>query len=214
MPEQRSDWGSRGDEELASLAQGGSLAAFEHLVSRHEAAVYRYLRRLARDEHAAQDLTQEAFVRAYRNIHRYDPSRRFAAWLFTVARRCAISHLRSVPPEAGAPVPDVAAESAHPADSMALREESEVLWALARRTLSEVQFSALWLRYAEDMEIVEVSGALRRTQLHVKVLLHRARKALERELRREAALGPGRRGVAAIAAELCSSGVAAGREGG
>lgn len=213
MPELRSDWESRADEDLASLAQAGSLAAFEHLMSRHEAAVYRYLRRLARDEHAARDLTQETFVRAFRNLHRYDASRRFAAWLYTLARRGAIGYLRAARPEGTTPMPEATAVTDHPAEAMSRREESDALWTLARNVLPEVQFSALWFRYAEDMDIAEVASAMRRTRLHVKVLLHRARHALGRELRREAAQG--RRAAAGVRAEtLFHAGLVDGREGG
>jgi len=50
--------------------------------------------------------------------------------------------------------------------------------ALARRCLSAVQFQALWLRYAEDLELAEIARVLGKTRIHVKVLLFRARKTL------------------------------------
>ena len=65
---------------------------------------------------------------------------------------------------------------------LARRDEARDLWRRARSGLPEIQFQALWLRYAEDMDIAQISGVLGKTQTHIKVLLFRARNTLAGEL--------------------------------
>src|SRR6185295_16913226 len=82
-------------EALALEAQAGSVQAFEALVARFEAPLLRFLFLRTRDAAAAEDLTQEAFLRAWKNLARYDPRWRFSTWLYTVAERLCISARRS-----------------------------------------------------------------------------------------------------------------------
>ena len=166
------------DEELACQAQAGSLSSFEDLVYRYEGAVFRYLAHSCRNEADARDLTQITFLTAYRSLHRFRPDNRFAPWLFTIARNKFIDHHR-----AARPIADLEAipEPSDPRDPARLLEEhetSESIWAWARGLLVSEQFTALWLRYQQDMSIKEVARTLKRTQTSVKVLLFRARQAL------------------------------------
>ena len=69
-----------------------------------------------------------------------------------------------------------------PAELLAQREAEGDLWQLAKRALPSLQFEALWLRHAEDMSVAEVAQVLRRTKIHVKVLLFRARLGLDAEM--------------------------------
>lgn len=169
------------DEELARQSQAGSLAAFEELVRRYERRIYGFVLQSCRRRADARELTQDTFVRAYQAIAQFDSRRAFAPWLFTIARRKCIDHFRAAPPAAG----EAASELEDPDDPAQLavrREERENLWRLSRRLLPDTQFQALWLRYAEDMDIGEIAQVLRKTQTHVKVLLYRARRSLGRGL--------------------------------
>src|SRR5207248_2886131 len=75
--------------ELAARAGLGSIEAFEELAVRFEKRIYGFLWHHVGNAHDAQDLTQETFVRAWRAMHRFDPKRDFATWLFVIARRAA-----------------------------------------------------------------------------------------------------------------------------
>ena len=171
------------DEELARQAQAGSLFRFEELVYRYEARIYGFVANSCRDERDAQEVTQETFVSAWLNIRQFDVRRPFATWLFTIARRKCIDRHRANRPAVGEPMPE-APDTDDPSVLLARREAGQDLWQLARRTLPDLQFEALWLRYAEDMSVREIAQVLRRTQTHVKVLLFRARMLLGRELER------------------------------
>jgi len=77
------------DEQLVQQVLRGESRAFEVLVLRHQRPLFHYLGRMGLDAAETEDLAQEAFLRAYRHLHRFDPRRaRFSTWLFTIARRC------------------------------------------------------------------------------------------------------------------------------
>ena len=165
------------DEELAREAQGGSLESFEELVRRYETRLYRFLARVCRNDADAADLTQETFVTAYTKLERYNPAQSFATWLFIIARRKCIDHLRARRPVDEEALPESVDEDS-PAELAARRDEQADLWQRARAVLSDVQFQAVWLKYVEDLSVAEIAGVLRRTETHVKVILFRARTAL------------------------------------
>jgi RNA polymerase sigma-70 factor (ECF subfamily) len=172
---------SPSDEELARQSQAGSLAAFEQLVYRYEARVLAFAVRLCGNATDAREVTQDTFVKAFQNIEQFDSRRVFAAWLFTIARHLCIDRHRAAPRFAGDSVPDLA-DDADPSELAARREEGRNLWRLARERLSDLQFQALWLHYAEDMETAQIARVLGKTRVHVKVLLFRARRILARDL--------------------------------
>src|SRR5436190_19213603 len=80
---------------IAARAAAGSVEAFEELALRFEPRIFGFLRRHIGNAHDAEDLTQETFVRAWRAIERFDPTRNFATWLFVIARRAAANYFRA-----------------------------------------------------------------------------------------------------------------------
>ncbi|MCG3178830.1 MAG: hypothetical protein BIFFINMI_01160 [Phycisphaerae bacterium] len=166
-------------EELARRARDGSPACFDALVDRYARRLWAYLRRRGLGEHDADDLTQETFLRAYRFLHRYDSSQRFAPWLFTIATRQAADFFRSHRPTNDLDgVEPTDRSAAAPGDALAAREQAGRLWSLADQLLSPGQRQALWLMYVERMSVREIAKVTRRTGVSVKVMLHRARRRL------------------------------------
>lgn len=155
------------------------MEAFEELLSRYEHRVYAFVAQHFGDPRDAREVTQDAFVAAYRGIHRYDPQRDFAAWLFTIARRKCIDRLRSTRwRESNEFLPEDP-RIATPQEVLAAKEDQLAIWDLARRSLTPIQYHALWLRYAEDLDIPRIAQILRKSRIHVKVLLFRARQKLQ-----------------------------------
>ncbi len=187
-----SDFQSFTDQELAQQTQAGSLAAFEELVYRYEGRIYGFVTNACGNSADGREVTQDTFVRAFQAIEQFDTQRGFAPWLFTIARRQCLNRYRAARPRVDEPLPELPDED-DPAELLARQEERQSLWELARRCLPGVQFQALWLKYAEEMNVADIAPVLRKTQTHVKVLLFRARQALGRELR--AARRPGLPGV-------------------
>lgn len=172
------------EEELGRQTQAGSLGAFEELVRRYEHRVYGFVAQHFRNHMDAREVTQDVFVRAFRAIGQFDPRHPFGPWLFSIARRKCIDRLRAAPPSADEPVPEMA-DTSTPAETLARKDDCSALWDCARRTLPEAQFTALWFRYAEDMDIAQVANVLNKTKTHVKVLLFRARQTLRVHLKPE-----------------------------
>jgi RNA polymerase sigma-70 factor, ECF subfamily len=168
------------DEELAGRAQRGCRESFDELMKRFQAPILHFLRsRTAPAE--AEDLLQETFLRAFRALDRYRSDWPVRTWLFTIARRVCIDSGRraritmQVTDDLCGTAPDAAAIAS-------ANEERRTLWAAARRLLSEIEQSALWLHYVEEMPIREVAGVIRRSPTATKVLMFRARRTLAEHL--------------------------------
>jgi RNA polymerase sigma-70 factor (ECF subfamily) len=171
-------------EELVRQSQAGSLTAFEQLVFRYEARVLGFVARCCHSDEAAREVTQDTFIRAFQALTQFNPDRAFAPWLFTIARHKCVDYYRRRPKRADEPMPDLADHDS-PAVLVERREERSNLWRTAREQLPEVQFQALWLRYAEEMDLDQIGQVLGKTRTGVKVLLFRARQTLGRALARE-----------------------------
>ncbi len=169
---------SQSAEALARKAQAGSSAAFEELVGRFGLPVLRYLRGKAGNNHDAEDLRQETFLRAYKNLHRYDPDRSFSPWLFTIAARLAVTHMRSRREAPLINALEIPSSSPGPREVSAGRDLKSTVWSAAAGTLPASQYEALWLRYGRDMPVKDVARMMGITGTHARVLLHRARKRL------------------------------------
>jgi RNA polymerase sigma-70 factor, ECF subfamily len=166
------------NEELACRAQWGCAESLDQLLRRFQTPVLHFLRRRGSSSDA-EDLTQETFLRAFENLHRYDGRRPFATWLFTIARRTSINHSRRIRPAADQDATDAAiAAAASPLDVMVAAESRGRLWDRAADVLTEEQTTALWLHYAEDMPTGEIAKVLGRSWVSVKVMMFRARKRL------------------------------------
>ncbi len=176
---------TRSDEDLALAARAGETSAFEALVARFEGSLYSFLRVRTGNAAEAEELAQDAFLRAWERLARYDPRWRFSTWLFTLARNLAVSRARSHKMRAvGEEELASVSAGADPALIAAERDEHANVWGIATRVLSPEQRSALWLRYGEDLSIEEVASVLRKNRVTVRVLLFRAREALAAHLER------------------------------
>lgn len=82
------------DERLIEMALDGHQEAFETLVKRYQRRLTAFLSQLVGDVELAKELTQEAFIRAWSALERYDPTYRFSTWLFRIGHNLGIDHLR------------------------------------------------------------------------------------------------------------------------
>jgi RNA polymerase sigma-70 factor (ECF subfamily) len=165
------------DAALVRAAAGGDARAFEKLVHLHHRRVFNFVYQMTRQRQDAEDLTQQTFVKAFQHIGRVDAARPIINWLFTIARRTALNHFRSTRKWEFAPAELVSTEPS-PARQLEQREQADDVWARARRVLSPREFQVLWLRFGEDMSTEETARIAGLTQIHVKVLVHRARQHL------------------------------------
>lgn len=189
------------EKDLVRRAQAGSSAAFGELVDRYESPLFNFLLRRAASAEDAEEITQDAFVRAWRRIGLYDARWRFSAWLYTVARRLAATRTRSAAPrhQGSDALEDVRVHD-DPARGLAHEEDKMSLWGIADRVLDEDSRSALWLRYAEDLAIPEIAAILGRSSVSVRVMLFRARARLAQHLADRSGISPAVRAVDALPA--------------
>lgn len=149
------------DESLLAGMAGGDQDAVAVLVRRHQSRVYGLARSVVRDPHLAEDVAQDAFIRAWRYAGAYDPRRgAVLPWLLTITRNAAIDHVRSrrvrpeVPAEAvGELLP---ADGTDPVDRIGQDAETRRTFA-ALAALPEPQRRAVVLATYAGWTAVEVS---------------------------------------------------------
>ncbi len=172
------------DQEIVRLCLSGDADAFEALVERYGGRVYNVALRITHDPDSARDCAQDAFIRAYRALHQYDPAYAFGPWLFRITTNASLNFLqrgrgREITveefPDAPEP-PDAGPELS------AVRKEDvqEVLDAMAE--LPPAYRAALTLRHMQQLSYQEVADALGIPIGTVKTHLHRARAALKQTL--------------------------------
>lgn len=182
------------DAELVASARAGSQDAFRDLVVRFERPVYSLIVRMVQDPGTAEDLAQEAFVKAYRSLHLYDPSRKLSSWLFKIAHNTTIDFLRKNTPDTvsleapddddgrgglAAVLSDGSVEN--PAAAAERRDMARSLERAIARLRPEYREAVVmfYLEGASYQEICEITGLPLGT---VKTNLHRARKELAQEM--------------------------------
>lgn len=172
--------------EMVRHAQAGCVRSFEALVNHFHPRVIEMLeRRYGTERSEAEDLAQETFAKAFQRLGQFDPSYQFSTWLYTIAKRVAIDRGRRRQREPQQVPLDVDHAHVLAADAAAVveqREEIENTWRRAKALLSEPQYLATWLRFADGCEIAEIARRMNRSRIGVRVLLHRARTILVREL--------------------------------
>ena len=87
----------RGMEDPAVVASflNGEERAFQELVERYQTRLLNFVYRTIGDREKAEDLVQEVFIRVYRHLHRFDPSKKFSTWVYTIASNLAKNELRN-----------------------------------------------------------------------------------------------------------------------
>jgi RNA polymerase sigma factor (sigma-70 family) len=163
----------------------GDRDAFEALFREHQAGVYRWMMRIVRDHGTAEDLTMEAFYRAYKSHARFDPRRSFGAWMRRIASNLAFDHLRhakrSVVLAEDAAVPD-APGAPNPPDPALRREQREQI-ASAFAQLSPKLRIVATLALIEDVPHAEIADALGISEGTVRIRVFRATQSLRENLK-------------------------------
>lgn len=157
------------DPRTLARARQGDLGAFEDLVRAYQADVWRFAYHFTRDRSLAEDVTQEAFLRAFRFLKNFRGDSKFTSWLFRIARNCAMDAIRSrkahlekePPPPIGPTDPQVRAELQAALDAISVDHREPFL-------LIEV----FGLSYQEVADVLHVRVGT------VKSRMHRARKAM------------------------------------
>ncbi|WP_227395918.1 RNA polymerase sigma factor SigW [Jeotgalibacillus aurantiacus] len=171
----------------------GDQNAFGEIVELYKDRVYHVCFRMLGNRHEAEDIAQEAFIRAYTNIHTFDIDRKFSTWIFRIATNLCIDRIRKKKPdyyldaevagtegltmysqvESDEPLPEDEVES------MELQESIQKEISL----LPDKYRSVIVLKYIEELSLKEISEILDLPLGTVKTRIHRGREALRKQLR-------------------------------
>ncbi len=175
-----------GPTPSVSAGNGIDRAAFAALVEEHQDRLRGFLYRYTRNKQDAEDLAQDTFVKAYRNIDRYDSRYSFSTWLYTIARRTAYNHFRDRKPTECIEFEVVAASDDAPDEEATQGDERAWVWEAASKLKPDFR-EALTLKYIEDRSVEEIARIMGKTQTNIKIILFRARnqlKSMQKQLER------------------------------
>ncbi|NDJ54790.1 MAG: sigma-70 family RNA polymerase sigma factor [Chloroflexi bacterium] len=171
------------DQELVARVLEGDPDSFAGLVERYQSAVYNLAYRMLNESRAAEDATQEAFMRAYQHLSRYDMNRSFKTWLLSITSNYCIDRLRkrrltwlSID-EPLAPHPSLVSSEVGP-EQAAVRSEKQAAIQSLLDELAPDYRAAVVLRYWYDMSYADIAEALDTTESAIKSRLFRARQQL------------------------------------
>ena len=182
------------DVRLMLQVKEGAPAAFEALVQRYQDRLVGLLYQLVGNREAAEDLTQDTFLRVYRSRKGYRPRARFSTWLYTIANNLAFNHIRRKASGSSSPVqkgqdhlPDQTfisrqLESRESTASRMRKTELAEVVQNALQLLGEDQRLAVLLSKFEGMSYAEIGEVMNRSPTAIKSLLARARNELREQL--------------------------------
>jgi RNA polymerase sigma-70 factor (ECF subfamily) len=161
---------------LIQRAINGEAAAWEPLMLAHQEPVFRLAYLFLGDADDAEDITQETFLRAYRNLKRFDPTRPLRPWLLSIAANLAKNRHRSAARYLAALTRSFRADppAALDVEGNAMQDlDADHLWKAVRQLNADDQ-QIIYLRFFLDLSTVETSQALDVAEGTVKSRLNRA----------------------------------------
>lgn len=200
------------DEDLVARIVQGEVELFEIIMRRHNQRLYRACVAILQNDAQAEDVVQDAYVRAYQHLHQFAGRAKFSTWLTRIAVHEALGRVRGgkrleeldAMPE---PMQDSKAVSPvpNPEEQLAARELSTLLESSVQK-LPEPYRVVFMLREVEEASTQEVAEILDISEENVKTRLHRARALLRKSLYRK--LGPHHKEAFAFPATRCDRVVA------
>jgi RNA polymerase sigma-70 factor, ECF subfamily len=175
------------DEEVVARVLAGDVSLFEILMRRYNQRLFRVARSILADDAEAEDVMQEAYMRAFRELATFRGEALFSTWLTRIACHEALARSRKrrrlvgLTPEAGGEPPDPPSKDIGPERELENRELQNVL-RKAVEVLPEPLRTVFCLREIEGLSTEETADALGLTTENVRVRLHRARRTLRQTL--------------------------------
>lgn len=171
------------ERELIRLAQRGDADAFGQLVSRYQQTVFNIAYRLMGDRQEAKDVAQEAFVKTYQTLDRFDLQRPLAPWLGRITTNTALNWIKKRRPEIEIGEESLLADPAPGPEDQAIAAETSTQLRAAIAALPPNYRAVIELRHFQKLSYQEMSEALDAPLSSVKSWLFRARRELRRKLR-------------------------------
>lgn len=180
------------DEELMEQVKAGSSTAFELLLCRHSKRAVNLAYRFVGDAALAEDIAQEAFLRVWRNRHRYTPSAKFTTFLYRIVANLCISQHRyqtrhpatfvSPPPDETTTYFSFPSGGENPLEKLRQQELAAAVREAIKSLPENQRLAVILLRY-EGLSYEEIAEVMGTTVSAVKSLLVRARQNLRERLK-------------------------------
>lgn len=179
------------EQELIRKAQRGNADACRELIDSHRDRLYAFVWRMVRNHHDAEDVCQEAFLKAFSALDTFETKYRFSTWLFTIGYRLCLNRIKGNKKSASSVDLSLFSDgSASTADQVADDEQARKLkqqiWQSVD-TLSPSQRAVVLLFYKESMSCQQIGQVLQVPVATVKSHLHRARNRLRDSLESQVA---------------------------
>lgn len=174
------------ERELVQLARRGDSAAWGRLVSQHQEPAFRLAYLLLGDPDDAQDVAQEAFIRAWQALDRFDTQRPLRPWLLRIVSNLAHNRQRSIGRylAALARFSQENPDAFHAGDNSFSSDDSAALWQALQKVKSQYR-AVIYLRYFLDLSEAEMAEVLDVAQGTIKSRLHRALNQLREIIERD-----------------------------
>ena len=156
------------DAAAVARARSGDSDAFRFLVERHSRNVFRLAFRMTGNEEDAEDMVQETFLRAYKQLNRYESRSSFGTWLYRIAANCSVDLIRSrkhrqevaVVDEEEKDIMHMLPSSDPGPDRLAVSKQVQERITEAMAGLTQQERTAFVLRHFEGLSIEQISGML------------------------------------------------------
>ncbi len=175
------------DPKILQLAQKGNLWAFEQILLAYEKPLYNYIYRNVGHQQTAEDLTQDTFVKVYKNLKKIKPNDNFKSWLYTIATNTVYDFHRKKHHVTEIFIiddPESNFETIAPEQTYTIVEKISAAEDVnkALEALKPEFKTVLLLFYKNDFSYEQIASILNKPINTVKTYLHRAKKALKDEL--------------------------------
>ena len=177
---------SHPDEHYIERVLNGDQSSFAFLVERHKNMAFTIANRMLRNREEAEEITQDAFLKAYRSLKEFKKKSKFSTWLYKIVYNLCVSQLRKKKPNVYSMDDDEnqhfeLPEVAYKMDDLEQRDQKKYL-EKAIEQLNEEEQTIILLFYHEDFSSEEIAGIVNLSVSNVKVKLFRARKKLYEHL--------------------------------
>lgn len=167
------------DEELAVWVRTHDQEAYIHLVRRYEKKLLRYARTIVNDPHMAADVIQEAFIKAFINLHGFNPKRKFSSWIYAIVHNEAINAMKKVKKTISIDDAELILPPSRKDDNPETTYEKKEMQHLLSTCLARLPLiyrEPLLLYYLEEKSYGEISDILRVPMGTVAIRIHRGKQ--------------------------------------
>ncbi len=160
----------------------GDRNAFSVLVDRHKNLVFSLALKMVKQQERAEEVAQDAFIKAFKNLKSYKGDAKFSTWLYKITYRCCLDVLNASKERyRSEPIEESGAHSLQGTEQILTTIERKERAALLNRcllSLPEEERAVIWMFYYEELSLKEIVATTELSEANVKVKLHRARKRL------------------------------------